>query len=172
MYSTGIAYLLWLISGFGALGFHRFYLGKPGSGLLYLFTGGLFGIGAFYDLITLPMQVREANLRVGYHNAFLGAMAGGAHGPIDRTHTGGARSLGRKESLEQAILKTAKKNKGVVTPSSVALECDKGLDDVKKALELLVEKGYADLRVTKNGALVYFFQEFSEGGSHPDLEEM
>ncbi|MBN2048976.1 MAG: NINE protein, partial [Spirochaetales bacterium] len=27
MYSTLVAYLLWFVSGFGALGLHRFYLG-------------------------------------------------------------------------------------------------------------------------------------------------
>ena len=63
MYSTGIAYLLWLVSGFGALGFHRFYLGKFLTGLLWMFTGGLFMMGAIYDLFTLPFQVTEANLR-------------------------------------------------------------------------------------------------------------
>jgi hypothetical protein len=61
MYSLGIAYLLWLISGFGALGFHRFYLGKVGTGLLWFCTGGLLGIGGLYDLFTLPFQVKEAN---------------------------------------------------------------------------------------------------------------
>ena len=61
MYSTGIAYLLWWLSGFGALGFHRFYLGKIGTGLLWMFTGGLLGIGSIYDLITLPSQVKHAN---------------------------------------------------------------------------------------------------------------
>jgi TM2 domain-containing membrane protein YozV len=74
LYSTGIAYLLWFISGFGVLGFHRFYLGKIGTGLLYMFTGGLFGIGAFYDLITMPIQVREANLRIGYCDAMFNAI--------------------------------------------------------------------------------------------------
>ena len=63
MYSTGIAYLLWLLSGFGALGFHRFYLGKIPTGLLWMFTGGLGMFGAIYDFFTLPGQVREANLR-------------------------------------------------------------------------------------------------------------
>lgn len=37
----------------GAVGGHQFYLGKIGKGFLYLFTGGLFGIGIFVDLIKL-----------------------------------------------------------------------------------------------------------------------
>lgn len=32
---------------------HKFYEGKIGMGIIYLFTGGLFGIGWFIDLITL-----------------------------------------------------------------------------------------------------------------------
>lgn len=55
--SKGLAYLLWLVSIFGWLGFHRFYLGKVGTGLIWMFTGGLFGVGAAYDLITLGNQV-------------------------------------------------------------------------------------------------------------------
>jgi hypothetical protein len=61
MYSLGIAYLLWFVSGFGALGLHRFYLGKILTGILWMCTGGLAGIGALYDLFTLPYQIREAN---------------------------------------------------------------------------------------------------------------
>jgi len=34
----------------GELGVHRFISGRVGTGILWLFTGGLFGIGWFVDL--------------------------------------------------------------------------------------------------------------------------
>lgn len=46
-----ISFLLCLfLGGFGA---HKFYEGKAGLGILYLFTMGLFGIGWFIDLIVI-----------------------------------------------------------------------------------------------------------------------
>lgn len=38
---------------FGYFGVHRFYVGKIKSGILYLFTLGLFGIGWIYDIIQI-----------------------------------------------------------------------------------------------------------------------
>lgn len=37
----------------GYIGAHKFYEGKAGMGVLYLFTGGLFGIGWIIDTIVL-----------------------------------------------------------------------------------------------------------------------
>jgi TM2 domain-containing membrane protein YozV len=52
----------WLLLTFlGLLGVHRFYLGKWLSGLLYLVSGGLFGLGVLHDYWTLNEQVSEAN---------------------------------------------------------------------------------------------------------------
>ena len=52
----------WLLLAFlGLLGFHRFYLGKWITGIIYLLTGGLLGIGWLYDLFTLNSQVDELN---------------------------------------------------------------------------------------------------------------
>lgn len=64
MKSKGLAYLLWLLSIFGWLGFHRFYIGKIGTGILWIITGGVFGIGAFIDLFTLGGQVDQYNTNV------------------------------------------------------------------------------------------------------------
>ncbi len=61
MKSKGVAYLLWFLGMFGMLGFHRFYLGKIGTGILWLFTAGVFGIGAIIDLFTLGDQVEQVN---------------------------------------------------------------------------------------------------------------
>lgn len=47
---------------FGWLGLHRFYMGKVFTGLIYLLTVGLFGIGLFFDIWTLNEQIEELNI--------------------------------------------------------------------------------------------------------------
>lgn len=46
-----VALLLCIFLGF--LGGHKFYEGKGGMGVLYIFTGGLFCIGIIIDLISI-----------------------------------------------------------------------------------------------------------------------
>lgn len=57
----GMSYLLCAVGFLGLAGLHRFYLGKPVTGIIWLITAGLFGIGTIYDLITLPGQVDDVN---------------------------------------------------------------------------------------------------------------
>lgn len=162
LYKLSIAYLLWLISGFGVLGFHRFYLGRFGTGLLWLFTGGLAGTGGLFDLFYIPTMVRDENLKLGYRNVL----------SADSDFYVSERRVdtGPKESLEKVILRTAKKNGGVATPGEVALEGDIPIHEAKKALEQLVSGGYADIRVRKSGAIVYVFTEFLQDDTQ--FEEM
>lgn len=59
-HSKVIGYLLWI---FGFTGSHRFYYGKPISGTLWFFTGGLFLIGWLIDLFLIPSMDRQADSR-------------------------------------------------------------------------------------------------------------
>ncbi len=62
-HSGRISYTLaWaLLTFLGIFGVHRFYMGKWVTGIVYLLTAGLFGIGFLYDLWTLNDQVSLIN---------------------------------------------------------------------------------------------------------------
>jgi len=55
-----LAYLFLFCLGF--FGIHRFYLGRTFSGLIYLFSGGLCGVGVFVDIFLLPFMIDENTL--------------------------------------------------------------------------------------------------------------
>lgn len=71
MKSGIVAFLLWCPCLLGICGLHRFYVGRTGTGLLWLFTFGLLGVGQLVDLFLLGSMVRQANLMRG----LLGASA-------------------------------------------------------------------------------------------------
>lgn len=54
--SAAVAYILWAISGFGWLGFHRLYLGKKKHYWLWVLTAGYLMVGSIYDLFTIGRQ--------------------------------------------------------------------------------------------------------------------
>jgi hypothetical protein len=145
MYSLGVTYLLWLFLGF--FGVHRFYLGRIGTGLLYLATGAFFGVGWIVDFFRIPSLVRESNLRLRYHDALFGDRPIQAPGRV-------------KESIERTILRTARRNNGKVTPSEIALEGDCTIEQAEKALEKLAAGGHAEMHIRDSGVIEYRFAEF------------
>jgi hypothetical protein len=169
MYSVGVAYFLWFLSGCGVLGFHRFYLRKFRTGLLWMFSLGLLTVGSIYDFFTLSSQVQRANMGLmlnGSQPAYPRDRGGKSWRYAGDTELRGAR---KKESLERSILRLAKENRGILSPGEVSLAADVDLETVKKALDTLVDKGFAELRVRKSGVLVYTLPEFM--GKNEDLED-
>lgn len=57
--SKTVALLLCIFLGY--IGIHRFYAGKIGTGILYLLTGGLFGIGWIVDIILIATGAFKDN---------------------------------------------------------------------------------------------------------------
>lgn len=59
-HSIAIGYILWI---FGFMGAHRFYYGKPVTGVIWFCTLGLLGIGWIIDLFLIPSMDAEADNR-------------------------------------------------------------------------------------------------------------
>jgi len=56
----------WILLTFlGLFGIHRLYLGKWLTGLIYMFSGAIVGLGYLYDLWTLNEQVSRQNAHLG-----------------------------------------------------------------------------------------------------------
>lgn len=53
-------YILWI---FGFSGAHRFYFGKPLTGVIWFCTAGLCGIGWLVDVFLIPGMDRDADFR-------------------------------------------------------------------------------------------------------------
>lgn len=71
MRSAPVSYILWLFCFVGLFGLHRFYHGRWITGLIWLFTFGLLGVGQIIDLFLIPGMTRVSNLearmeRLGY----------------------------------------------------------------------------------------------------------
>jgi hypothetical protein len=158
MYDVGLAYFFWFIGGFGTLGFHRFYMGRIGTGFLWFFTGGLAWIGALTDLFRMQELVDGANARAEYERALK-----------DRAYRRVAereRKTGPAETLERKVLKAASNRAGMVTAAQVALEADVSVEEAQKELERLAAGGFCEMRIRETGAIIYRFAEFeiSDGG--------
>lgn len=145
---TGVGYLLLGLWIFGFGGLHRFYLGKPITGLLWFLTWGLFGLGTFVDLFLLPGMVADENRRLGFGARGLlpaptGSMALPAPVPAP--------------SPEQAILRAAKESGGYLTVAAAALDTDLSLRKAERLLERMVKEGHAERDVSEEGARLYVF---------------
>jgi TM2 domain-containing membrane protein YozV len=158
-HSKGFAYLLLVLFGF--LGIHRFYLGRPGTGLLYMLTGGLCGIGPLVDLFLLPGMVDEANTR---HAAFQALAekralrALGAHYPLALPPAQLPSELESPEKMRIKLVQAAAQYGGKLSVTQGVMATGKSFEDIERALDDMVKSGYVDVTNDENtGVVVYNF---------------
>ena len=153
MKEKGIAYMLWAGCLMGACGLHRLYAGKIGTGLLYLFTFGLFGVGQLVDVFLIPGMVEDANNRLalqGVDPARIGR--GGAVGLLS-----GKRIPRTTEEFQVALVQAAEKHGGQLTTAEAVSETGRGFKDVKHHLNQMALHGFIELDSDENGNEFYRF---------------
>ncbi|BCL34860.1 TM2 domain-containing protein [Nostoc sp. MS1] len=177
MASKGTAYLLWLFCLLGFAGVHRFYCGKPLSGLIWLFTFGLFGLGQLVDLALIPAMVDEKNLK---YLALRGGnqtqtntqtivvnLGGQVSGSVPGQVTVSDASLLQPQpvfpplnSTPQndvvTILKLAQGKGGSISVADAIIETGKPVPEVRSLLESLCAEGVMEVcNHETTGAVVY-----------------
>lgn len=175
MKSTETAYILCCAGFFGVAGVHRFYLGKYGTGVLYLFTFGLFGIGSIIDLFRIPRMVEEENRKIqGQTGQQVAIDPQPFHAQVQQPQQIPQESQASKKDpekkLEDTILRLARKFQGNLTPLELAANSSLSLDEADKALENFVRKGYANMKVTDEGTIIYEFPGFLQFDSSNSRE--
>lgn len=166
MNKVAIAYLLWLGCLFTPhlAGLHRLYNGKIGTGLLWLFTCGLFGAGQLVDLFLIPSMVDEYNIEA---RARLGLSPTGvpfsppaiAQTVIEKPPL----ALVPKTPRDQLIVKLVKAayaRGGQLSVTSGVMETEASFAEVEAALKQMLKTGYVTVdNHPVTGVVIYEFIE-------------
>jgi len=154
--NTAVSYLFWSAGLFGFCGLHRLYNGKIVSGLLWMSTLGLFGVGQLIDLAYVPAmaEARARGLRSRQYQL----------GTFDSAGLTQKSAKTQAAPLTLQLLKLAKRNKGRVTVTDAVLETEATFAEVEKELKEMVKSGYAHVgNDPVSGVVIYEIPELTVG---------
>lgn len=158
--NTGVAYGLWCLCFFGICGGQRFYVGKVGSGLLYLLTLGGLGIGQLLDLVLIPGMV-------SWRNAYLLGLHTSSQmthnvtvniGEIPEAKAPASAQLPASKSNMHKLLKAAQEHGGTLSAAQAAIYTELEPDEVNTLLQQALKLDYAEVYNDPNsGSIRYRF---------------
>jgi hypothetical protein len=118
----------------------RFYNRRPVSGVLYLLTAGLCGVGQLVDLFLIPTLVESANAPLLLQEALVEK---GFSDPLDRQLLLLARRSGTKGfSINDAVLALEPTGKFAI-------------DDIRNEIKRLLHAELLDISNDQQGRIVY-----------------
>jgi TM2 domain-containing membrane protein YozV len=157
MKNLGVSYLFWAGWFFGLSGLHRIYNGKIGTGLLWMCTWGLLGVGQFLDLLLIPSMVDEENANI---RARLGVSTTGIP---DRQGQIAIAQVMAKETPEQLmvkLLKAAYTRGGKLSVTQGVMATGATFAEVEATLQELLKTGYVSIdNDPATGVVIYDFHE-------------
>ena len=149
------AYIFWLGCLFQLHGLHRIYNGKIGTGLLWMCTLGLFGVGQLIDLLLIPNMVDDYNTKL---KARMGITAAGV--PLWQPVVASAVIKPNHEQLMVKLLKAADVRGGKLSVTQAVMDTGASFDEVEAILEEMLKKGYVGIdNHPDTGVIIYHFLE-------------
>jgi TM2 domain-containing membrane protein YozV/predicted transcriptional regulator len=158
MNNTAYSYLFWAACLLGLSGCHRLYNGKIVTGLLWLFTYGLFGVGQVVDLLLIPSMVEEHNAKV---RAKLGISSQGV--PLSNSNGAIAMKAPAPQTRQQlmiALLKAASVKGGKLSVTQGVMATGANFAEVEETLKEMLKTGYVTIdNHPETGIVIYDFHE-------------
>ncbi|MBR8838214.1 MAG: TM2 domain-containing protein [Stigonema ocellatum SAG 48.90 = DSM 106950] len=139
-------------AGFGGL--HRLYNGKIGTGLLWLCTFGVFGIGQFVDLFLIPNMVDEHEMKLRLKAGL--SPLGMPLNPVVLT----SEVYPSRNQLMVKLIEVAESRGGLLTVTQGVKATGATFAEVEAVLTEMLKSGYVRIdNDPVSGAVTYHFHD-------------
>lgn len=164
MNNVGTAYVLWLGCLLQLYGLQRLYNGKIFTGLLWMFTFGLFGVGQLVDLLLIPNMVEQHNIKLkarqGLSPAGVAIDQPGIHRIIAEEPRTAPFPQTSPNELTIKLLKAAEARGGRLSVTQGVMETGASFPAVEATLKDMLKTGYVDItNDPETGVVMYEFRE-------------